>query len=289
MRVSVLFILLLLVSCKDQKVSKITSIVKEWENREIVFPNSISFVILKQDMICDYSITKGKYSIISYVDSLGCLSCKLQLKSWTKFIVELESTVDYSIPVYFILHPRERQELIAIMRQNNFEYPFCIDENDQFNKINHFPDDMNFRTFLLNEHNRVIAVGNPIANSKIKELYLDIINEKQIKVAANDEVLTSILLDKSYLDIGTFNWRNEQIADFVLTNTGRNLLSIKGVSTSCGCTTVEYDKEPVKSGKSLNIKVKYKAEHPEHFDKTITIHCNAENSPLILKISGNAE
>ena len=37
------------------------------------------------------------------------------------------------------------------------------------------------------------------------------------------------------------------------------------------------------------IKVKYKADHLERFNKTITVHCNTEDSPLKLRITGNAK
>ncbi|MCS3107605.1 DUF1573 domain-containing protein [Bacteroides fragilis] len=42
-------------------------------------------------------------------------------------------------------------------------------------------------------------------------------------------------------------------------------------------------------GKSLDIIVTYKADHPEHFNKTITVYCNSSVSPLRLKIMGNAK
>ena len=35
--------------------------------------------------------------------------------------------------------------------------------------------------------------------------------------------------------------------------------------------------------------VSYKADHPEHFNKTITVYCNAESSPILLRIAGDAE
>ena len=34
---------------------------------------------------------------------------------------------------------------------------------------------------------------------------------------------------------------------------------------------------------------KVKKNNSEQFDKTITVYCNAETSPLVLKISGNAK
>ena len=49
------------------------------------------------------------------------------------------------------------------------------------------------------------------------------------------------------------------------------------------------DKEPVRPESSMTLYVAYKAEHPEHFNKTITVYCNTKASPLLLKIMGNAE
>ena len=83
--------------------------------------------------------------------------------------------------------------------------------------------------------------------------------------------------------------RRKQISDIILSNSGEELLAIEDVSVSCGCITVEYLKEPIRPGQKLNLRIKYKAEHPEHFDKTVIIYCNAEGSPFRLKISGNAK
>lgn len=42
-------------------------------------------------------------------------------------------------------------------------------------------------------------------------------------------------------------------------------------------------------GKTVDITVVYKAEYPEHFNKTITVYCNSPVSPLQLKIKGDAK
>lgn len=70
---------------------------------------------------------------------------------------------------------------------------------------------------------------------------------------------------------------------------GEAPLVINDVITSCGCVAVEYSKEPVQPGRKLNLKIKYQAEHPEHFNKTITVYCNAKGSPFHLTIGGNAK
>ena len=53
--------------------------------------------------------------------------------------------------------------------------------------------------------------------------------------------------------------------------------------------TLDYSKEGIRPGDKAELTVIYEAEKAEHFSKTVTIYCNADNSPLRLKITGNAE
>lgn len=138
----------------------------------------------------------------------------------------------------------------------------------------------------MDKNKKIVAIGNPVLNPKIKDIYLNIIlGQSNI----DKDLQTQVVMSDSILDLGNFTCNDEQIREILLDNIGHHPLVVNDIITSCGCTTVEYSKEPVQSGKSLSIKVKYKADHPEHFDKTITIYCNATDSPFRLKISGNAE
>ena len=40
--------------------------------------------------------------------------------------------------------------------------PVCIDIDDQLNKLNKFPADITFQTFLLDKDNKVAVLGNPV-------------------------------------------------------------------------------------------------------------------------------
>ena len=102
-------------------------------------------------------------------------------------------------------------------------------------------------------------------------------------------IRTKVDIDKTSVSLGSFDWKKEQKATFVLKNTGGKPLVAEYVNTSCGCTSVDYSKEPVQPGKEMVLNVTYKAEHPEYFDKTITVYCNVETSPIVLRITGNAE
>ena len=117
-------------------------------------------------------------------------------------------------------------------------------------------------------------------------LNLKIIKGEKIERRDESKVIkTEVDASNISVSLGRFDWQEEQKATFILKNVGDKPLVIQDVATSCGCTTVAYSKEPALPGKEMV----YKAEHPEHFDKTITVYCNTENSPLVLKISGDAK
>ena len=88
--------------------------------------------------------------------------------------------------------------------------------------------------------------------------------------------------------MGDFAWQKKQQDTFKLKNTGEKPLVIQDVITSCGCLTVDYPQEPVQPGKEAVLRMTYKADNPGHFNKVVTVYCNAENSPIKLRVSGNA-
>lgn len=279
-----LLVSLLNSSCKDKNTY--IELVKEWSGKSIYFPDKVVFTQFAKDTLPTVCYNT-EYIIISYVDSVGCLDCRLQLGKWKKIIKEFNEKSNSKLFFMFIMHPKDVDELHYVLRKDNFKYPVYVDINDSFNKLNHFPSDMMFQTFLVGKDRKVLAMGNPVHNPRIKALYLDIISGKEIS-AKKQEVTTKVEIVSMQVDFGSFDWEDVQTSTFSLQNIGNNPLIVQDIITSCGCTTVEYSKEPVPAGKSLDIKVIYKAERPEHFNKTITVYCNIV-SPLQLKIQGNAK
>ena len=276
----------MLVSCQESKEEAMFRLVNEWNGKEIKFPSHSTFTVLGKDTI-DFSFVDADYKVLTYIDSMGCASCKLQLPRWKEWVHEVDSLTDGKVPFLFYLHPKDMKELRYLTRRDGFSYPVCYDEKDELNRLNRFPSDMTFQTFLLDRNNRVVAMGNPIHNPKVKELYLDLITGKQS--AKITGTATTVVVNQSTIDFGSFPKTEKQERTFVLTNTGNQLLVIQDVTTSCGCTKVEYKKEPVRPGATLELKVIYEAEQAEHFNKAITVYCNADNSPLRLSVKGRAE
>jgi len=81
-------------------------------------------------------------------------------------------------------------------------YPVCFDEKDDFNRLNHFPGEMTFQTFLLDKDNKVVAIGNPVHNPKLKELYLKILTGG--KAEKVEIPMTEVSMDVASIDFGSF-------------------------------------------------------------------------------------
>lgn len=85
---------------------------------------------------------------------------------------------------------------------------------------------------------------------------------------------------------------NEEVgkanAKFIFTNVGNKDLIIKNVRTSCGCTSSDYTKTPVKPGEKGYIKATYHTTNrPGNFRKSITVAYNNPDKPrIILFIKG---
>lgn len=276
-----------LTSCKESKKENISHLVTEWVGKEIVYPDKMTFTLWGKDTI-DYTKDRTPYTIVTYADSIGCIGCKLQLANWLALIAELKDKVRDKVKIHFVFYPKELKEMISLLKRDKFDYPVCIDVNDSFNKLNHLSSIMAFQTFLLNENNKVVAIGNPIYNPKVKELYMNIIKDEMDLQTEHIVVKTEIAVNNNTISLGTFSWKDEQTTNFTLKNIGQNPLVVENVTTSCGCTSVEYSKEPIYPGGSVSLNVIYKADQPEHFNKTIVVYCNTNSSPLKLKISGNA-
>ncbi len=76
-------------------------------------------------------------------------------------------------------------------------------------------------------------------------------------------------------------------AQFILTNDGNEPLIISTAQASCGCTNLNYSKEPLMPGKSTTISATYNAAAKGNFSKTVTVRTNASDQPTILWIKGN--
>ena len=277
----ILFSSLFLFSCSDDKKHDIEVLVNEWNNKEIRFPENPVFTRYVTDTI-PYRIPKTDYKVVVFVDSVGCISCKLQLPRWKEFMHEVDSLSDGNVPFVFFFQTKDVRELRYILRRDNFSHPVCIDTEDSFYKLNRFPGEMMFQTFLVNSENRVKVIGNPIHNLSVKDLYL-----KEIAgIEAVSLPVTTIEADSAEYHYGVVGENMTASKKIILKNTGNEVFRIKGTTTSCDCMTAEYDWDEIPPGGKAAMTVEYEAEEPGDFWRTITIYGNIPEKSFTLDFWG---
>ncbi len=76
---------------------------------------------------------------------------------------------------------------------------------------------------------------------------------------------------------------------FSFKNTGKEPLVLTSVTPSCGCTTPEWPKEPVKPGTTATIKATFNAASVGAFNKAITVVSNAKTPSVVLTFKGEVK
>ena len=157
--------LLIITACQDKKKEEAVSAIKQWMGKEILFPKNSVFTIRGADTI-DFALNESDYKIVSYIDTAGCVSCQLKLAEWQRFMDEVDAASSTHTPFIFYLYPKDVKDLLIEFRREAFDYPVCLDEKNEFNRLNKLAESKALRTFLLDKENRIIAIGNPFRLSK---------------------------------------------------------------------------------------------------------------------------
>ena len=284
-----LFLLGVSSSCSDDKEDRIHRVMTEWEGRTIRFPSACHFTISISDTV-GMPLEEAQYKILSYVDSTGCISCKLQLGLWRNLMEQFDSLFGDKVAVLLFLHPTSIKDIRPVLLRSNFDYPLCIDLKDSLNCLNKFSSEFMFQTFLLDKDNKVLAIGNPVLNPKVKDLYLRIIRGESPQAPSDAGTpVTTVSVSSTEADLGTFPWQEPRTCTFTLRNTGDRPLVIHDVTTSCGCLMVDYPEEPARPGEELTLRAHYRADSRGTVLKSMQVYCNAQGAPLRLRVTGTAE
>ena len=97
---------------------------------------------------------------------------------------------------------------------------------------------------------------------------------------------TTVRFEKDTLHLGTLSYNTKREASFRFTNTGSVPFLIRDIRTSCGCTSVAWEKRPVLPGASGEIKITFQPNSLGFFFKTIEVIANVPGNVIQLKVRG---
>lgn len=278
-------LIFLLLSCQESEEKNISRLVKEWEGKEIVLPEECSFSDIEGNP-CEAPSADAPFKIVYYVDSLGCMSCKLKLEEWKAFIQEVDSISEGKVSPFFYFHPKrtDLKELGFIIKSRDFSYPFCVDTLDLFNTKNQFPENDSFHAFLLDESNRVAVIGNPVLNPDIKDLYLQVVSGKEIEEIPAE--LTQISISERTLELGDIEFGKTIKRSVTIKNAGNKPLIIKDVVTSCECVKAKVSASSIRPEESAELMIEFTPDVTGECFREVYVFCNTEESPINIQIHG---
>lgn len=109
-----------------------------------------------------------------------------------------------------------------------------------------------------------------------------------IGASAQEKIGEGLEIDKMVHNFGDIMLDSGPVScTFTVRNTGKKPAVIYNVTTTCGCTDVNWTKEPIRPGKEGKISVTYSNdEGPYPFDKSLTVYLSDVKKPVILKLRG---
>lgn len=128
-------------------------------NKEIVFEDSVQN-------------TKKLFTVVHYVDSIGCIPCKLRPSDWITFQTRIDSLYNNGVRIIFVSHINAVKDLRKLMVARDMHNIAVLpDSANRWRNNNQIGDNQLFHTMLLDSNNKVLVVGEPFLNEKMMALY----------------------------------------------------------------------------------------------------------------------
>ena len=266
-------------SCTSSDKHDIQKVYSDFTTRTITLPHINTY--FKDGNSCSFSFSNA-YKIILYANPIGCMSCKLQLPQWEKFINELDLITNSRVDVIVYAKPQNEDDIIKILKRYNYNKSICIDMEDCFKTTNELPEDERFHCFLLDNNNNIVLIGNPIHNSRIKELYIrTICDSLGIKQGHH------INLSSYHINLGIFKWHETQETSLYIRNGGNKIIHVDTVYTSCECVSAYIEQKKLIPFDSSLVKVTLKAERAEHIMREVYVKIK-DKEEIVITIDGEA-
>ena len=276
-------------SCSNANKARneLEQLLVEWTGKEIALPAQLNPSIYGVDTVLITS-PSTPHTVMLYVDSIGCVSCKLRLAAWRQLIHEARDSLDGKLSFIFVFQPKNVRDLVLNLRRESFDYPVYIDQQNLLHKTYNFPANDNFHCFLLDNNKRVVAIGNPTINPKIWTLYKQIVRGQMPVENATADADAEVDLLNNKIDIGKIACKATHNVQFSIRNSGKNALVLSHTTASCGCTNVAHTKHPIAAGDTAYVDVKLTMDKPGVFTKSVQVYGNFKQQMLTLHIVGEA-
>ena len=201
------------------------------------------------------------------------------------FVDEMTSLTSNQIPIIAILNIDKKTNMSLLKERDDISIPLFQDIDRRFGNNNDLPSDPSFRTFLLDSANRVILIGNPVQNPKIKELYIRTICER-LGIDYNPHQTQD---NTHEVNLGTFSKSETKSATFPIRNSEQSEMVLDTLFTSCECTTAQINKNVIQPNETATLSVTYTPDGIGDFYREVYVKLKNKEKPLVFIIRGTVE
>ena len=131
---------------------------------------------------------------------------------------------------------------------------------------------------------KLISIGAIIASLGTASISTNSTNDLNSEISNSS--VSAMKWEQTEINLGEIEQGKPVDIKFTVTNEGTSPIIISDVKAGCGCTSVKFDKEPLRFGESADITAIYNAKASGSFTKSIKVYSNVNDEPTILKFSG---
>jgi len=173
--------LLLLYACNGNKRTHADNPISQLIGRTILFEELLPFNLPEGATL--YSLSKNaNYGVIVYVDSSSCENCSITAALNIRgYQLELQEKHRDDIRFVYIFNTQDVWALQQRLLDFGFYHYYFVDFENTFLERNQIPSDKRFHTLLIDNENKVLVIGNPSTNMKIRSLYNKVLKNPPAK------------------------------------------------------------------------------------------------------------
>ena len=171
-----LFLCLSMLGC--QKESRLVEEVKDLYGRTISFVDGYTYYCRDSKVSVDSCLQSG-LKMVSYWEDIPCTPCACKLLN--RWECEFQEKFGKDVQYLLIVNTKEGKTLISELKKMNFSLPVLLYSDKSFGEENKLNVLARNRTFLLDNNNKIIAVGEPFGNEALWKVYISAAKQQKEK------------------------------------------------------------------------------------------------------------
>lgn len=138
--------------------------------KQVLFPDSVYLIKHGTIVSVESNILFNEwYKIITFISG-DCEKCFENLKEWESYTESVRLIAEVNLIIVIVTTNMSAFEQTYLMKVPE-KLTVIVDSDMDIFRINKLPYNWELRTFLLDQQNRILVVGNPVTNIRINQLY----------------------------------------------------------------------------------------------------------------------